>query len=108
MGSPQALKWAPCSMKGYGTLKRRLGRGAGGGHIPHTLEGDGCHYTAFLLATPSLQAANCSMQPNVRWARAVLCISHLTMAMGRLLGQFVEREAEMILATLLRPSAPTF
>ena len=31
-----------------------------GSAIPWTMEGDEAHYTAFLLGTPSLQAAGCS------------------------------------------------
>ena len=67
-----------------------------GGHIPHTREGDEAHSTAFLLGAPSLQAAGCSMQPILRLARAsvVLCILHL--AMGRLLGEFVDQEAREV------------
>ena len=44
---------------------------------------------------PSLQAAGCSMQPMLHFpcAFVVLCILHLTMAMGRLLGELVDREA---------------
>ena len=34
-----------------------------GDNIPCTTEGDEAHYTAFLLGTPSLQAAGCTMQP---------------------------------------------
>ena len=33
-----------------------------GSAIPRTMEGDEAHYTAFLLGTPSLQAAGCSTQ----------------------------------------------
>ena len=66
-----------------------------GSAIPRTMEGDEAPYTAFLLGTPSLQAAGCSTQRILQWPRAwiVLCILHLTMAMGRLLGEFVGREA---------------
>ena len=62
---------------------------------PRTTQGDEANYTAFLLGTPSLQAAGCSAQPILKLPRAwvVLCILHLTMAMGRLLGDFVDREA---------------
>ena len=64
---------------------------------PRTMEGDEANYTAFLLGTPSLQAAGCSTQPILKLPRAwvVLCILHLTMAMGRLLGEFVDREARL-------------
>ena len=65
---------------------------------PRTMEGDEANYTAFLLGTPSLQAAGCSTQPILKLPRAwvVLCILHLTMAMGRLLGEFVHREARLV------------
>ena len=55
---------------------------------PRTMEGDEANYTAFLLGTPSFQAAGRSTQPILKLPRAwvVLCILHLTMAMGRLLG----------------------
>ena len=33
-----------------------------GSAIPRTMEGDEANYTAFLLGTPSLQAAGCSTQ----------------------------------------------
>ena len=59
-----------------------------GSAIPRTMEGDEAHYTAFLLGTPSLQAAGCTMQR----------ILHLTIAMGRLLGEIVDRAD--------RPSCP--
>ena len=66
-----------------------------GSAIPWTMEGDEAHYTAFLLGTRSLQAAGCRIQPILKLpcAWVVLCILHLTMAMGRLLGKFVDREA---------------
>ena len=71
---------------------------------PRTMEGDEANYTAFLLGTPSLQAAGCSTQPILKLPRAwvVLCILHLTMAMGRLLGQFVDREARLVTPPLRR------
>ena len=66
-----------------------------GSAIPRTMEGDEAHNTAFLLGTPSLQAGGCNrewiLQLPCAWV--VLCILHLTMAMGRLLGEFVVREA---------------
>ena len=34
----------------------------GGSAIPGTMEGDEAHYIAFLLGTPSLQAAGCNVQ----------------------------------------------
>ena len=66
-----------------------------GSAIPRTMEGDEAHYTAFLLGTPSLQDAGCGMLRILKLPRAwfVLCILHLAMAMGRLLGEFVDREA---------------
>ena len=71
--------------------------------IPRTREGNEAHDTAFLLGIPSLQAAGCSMQPILRLARVcvVLCIRHLTLAVGRLLGEFVDREAREV-APLVR------
>ena len=62
---------------------------------PRTMEGDEANYTAFLLGTPSLQAAGCNTQRILELPRAwvVLCNLHLTTAMGRLLGEFVDREA---------------
>ena len=73
-----------------------------GSAIPRTMEGDEANYTAFLLGTPSLQAAGCSGQRILKLprARVVLCILHLTMAMGRLLGEFVDREARSVTAAL--------
>ena len=41
-----------------------------GSAILRTMEGDGVHYTAFLLGTPSLQAAGCSMQRILKLPRA--------------------------------------
>ena len=69
---------------------------------PRTMEGDEANYTAFLLGTPSLQAAGCSTQRILKLPRAwaVLCILHLTMAMGRLLGEFVDREARSVTPAL--------
>ena len=62
------------------------------------MEGDEANYTAFLLGTPSLQAAGCRTQRILKLPRAwvVLCILHLTMAMGRLFGEFVDREARSV------------
>ena len=73
-----------------------------GSAIPRTMEGDEAHYTAFLLETPSLQAAGCTMQRILQLPHAwvVLCILHLTMAMGRLLGEFVDREARGVTLSL--------
>ena len=69
---------------------------------PRTMEGDEANYTAFLLGTPSLQAVGCSTQPILKLPRAwaVLCILHLTTAMGRLLGEFVDREARSVAPAL--------
>ena len=66
--------------------------------IPRTMEGEEAHYTALLLGTPSLQAAGCSTQRILQLPRVwvVLCILHLTMAMGLLLGEFVDREARAV------------
>ena len=73
-----------------------------GSATPRTMEGDETHYTAFFLGTPSLQAACCSTQPILKLQRAsvVLCIFHLTMTMGRLLGEFVDREARSVTPAL--------
>ena len=69
-----------------------------GSTIPRTIEGDEAHYTAFLLGTPSLQAAGCGTRRILKLpcAWVVLCILHLTTAMGRLLGEFVDREARSV------------
>ena len=73
-----------------------------GSAIPRTMEGDEANYTAFLLGTPSLQAAGCSTHRILKLPRAwvVLCILHLTMAMGRLMGEFVDREARSVTPAL--------
>ena len=59
-----------------------------GSAIARTMERDEAHFTAFLLGTPSLQAAGCSTHRILKLPRAwvVLWILHLTMAMGRLWG----------------------
>ena len=69
------------------------GLGEGGG-IPRTRDSDGMPY---------LQATGCNMQRILCLARSsvVLCISHLTMVMGRLLGEFVDRVAREV-APLVR------
>ena len=74
---------------------------------PRTMEGDEANHTAFLPGTPSLQAAGYSTQRILKLPRAwvVLCILHLTMAMGRLLGEFVDREARGHPYALSRPSS---
>ena len=73
-----------------------------GSAIRRTMEGDEANYTAFLLGTPSLQAAGSSTQQILKLPRAwvVLCILHVTMAMGRLLGEFVDREARSVTPAL--------
>ena len=62
-----------------------------GSAITRTMEDDEAHYTAFLIGTPFLQVACCSMHRILEWPHvsAVPCILHLTMAMGCLLGEFV-------------------
>ena len=69
---------------------------------PQTMEGDEPNYTAFILGTPSLQVAGCSTQRILKLPRGwvVLCILHLTMAMGRLLGEFVDCEARSVTPAL--------
>ena len=71
---------------------------------PRTMEGDEANYTTFLLGTPSLQAAGCTTQPILKLPRAWvdLCILHLTMAMGRLLGEFLDRESRLVTPVLRR------
>ena len=73
-----------------------------GSAIPRTMEGDEAHCTAFLFGTPSLQAAGRSTQRTLKLPRAwvVLCILHLTTTMGRLLGEFVDREARAVTPSL--------
>ena len=70
--------------------------------IPRTMEGDEAHYTTYLLGALSLQAAGCSMHPILKLPRAwvVFCILHLTMAVGCLMGGFVDREAGWITPSL--------
>ena len=73
-----------------------------GSAMPRTMERDEAHYTAFLLKTPSLRAAGCSTQLILKLPRAwvVLCILPLTMAMGRLFWEFVDREARAVIPVL--------
>ena len=73
-----------------------------GSAFSRTMEGDHANYTAFLLGTPSLQAAGCSTQRILKLPSAwvVLCILHLTIAMGRLLGKFVDRGARSVTPAL--------
>ena len=70
--------------------------------LTHQRVGDEAHYAAFLLARRFLQAASCSTQRILKLPRAwvVLCILHLTTAMGRLLGDFVDREARAVTPAL--------
>ena len=73
-----------------------------GSAFSRTTEHDEAHYTAFLLGTPSLQAAGCSTQRMLKLPRAwvVVCILHFARAMGRLLGEFVDREARAVTPAL--------
>ena len=73
-----------------------------GSAMPRTIEGDEAHYADFLLGTPSLQDAGCSTQRTLQLPRAwvVVCILHLTMPMGRLLGEFDDREARAVTPSL--------
>ena len=73
-----------------------------GSAILRTMEGDAAHYRAFLLGTPSLQAASCNTQRLLQLPRAwvVLCILHLTLGMGCLLGEFVDRQASGVTPSL--------
>ena len=73
-----------------------------GSAIPRTMDSDEANYTAFLLGTPSLQTAGCSTQRILKLPRAwvVLCILRLRTAMGRLLGEFVNREARSVTPAL--------
>ena len=49
-----------------------------GSAIPRTREGDEAPYMAFLLGTPSLQAAGCSMEPISKLSRASSCCAFCT------------------------------
>ena len=49
---------------------------------PRTMEGDEANYTAFLLGTPSLQAAGCSTQPILKLPRAVGRLVHFALDNG--------------------------
>ena len=77
--------------EGIWNSQKRLLKGM---DIPQTRQGDAAHYRAFLLGTPSFPAAACNMQPilHLPCACFVLCILHLTMAIARWLGEFVDRE----------------
>ena len=74
--------------------KRRLGR--------VVLSGGPWRVVRPTTRPSSLQAAVCSTQPILKLPRAwvVLCILHLTMAMGHLLGEFVDREARSVTPAL--------
>ena len=56
--------------------------------------------TCFLLGTPSLKAARCSVDPAVAMARPRIdmCILHCCMALGRLQMANIERPAHDLLA----------
>ena len=73
-----------------------------GSAIPRTMESDEAHYRAILLGRPFSQAVGCSTQRILKLPRAwvVLCILHLTMAMGRSLGEFVDRKARAVTPAL--------
>ena len=73
-----------------------------GSAIPRTMEGDEARYTAFLLGTHSLQTVGCSTRQILQMPRAwvVLCVFHLTTAMGCLLGHFVDRHARAVTPSL--------
>ena len=89
---PSGLNDQPMDMNAQ--TKTWVGSAREGTAIPRTMERDEAHYTAFLLGSPSLQAAGCGMQHNLKLSRAwvILCILHLTMAIGGLLGELIDRE----------------
>ena len=89
----------PILNEGIWSAQKKTLEGSG---IPQTMEGDEAQYTAFLLGTPSLQAASCSTQQILKLPRAwvVLCILHLTRVMGRLLRQFVDWGARAVTPAL--------
>ena len=64
-----------------------------GKDVVRTTESDHAQRTSFLLGTPSLKAAGCSVEPVVVIARCrvVMCILHCCMAMGRLQMTNIER-----------------
>ena len=78
------------------------GKSCEGSAIPRTMDCAEARYTAFVLGAPFLQADRCTMQRILKLpsASAVLCILHLMMAMGQLLGDFVEREARGVTPSL--------
>ena len=71
-----------------------------GKDVVRTTESDHAQRTSFLLGTPSLKAAGCSVEPVVGIARCrvVMCILHCCMAMGRLQMTNIERLAAVRLA----------
>ena len=64
-----------------------------GKDVVRTTESDHEQQTSFLLGTPSLKAAGCSMDPVVVIARCrvVICILHCCMSLGRLQMANIER-----------------
>ena len=71
-----------------------------GKDVLRTTESDHAQRTSFLLGTPSLKAAGCSVEPVVVIVRCrvVMCILHCCMAMGRLQMTNIERLAAERLA----------
>ena len=71
-----------------------------GKDVVRTTESDHAQRTSFLLGTPSLKAAGCSVEPVVVIARCrvVMCILHCCMAMDRLQMTNIERLAAERLA----------
>ena len=71
-----------------------------GKDVVQTTELDHAQRTSFLLGTPSLKAAGCSVEPVVVIARCrvVMCILHCCMAMGQLQMTNIERLAAERLA----------
>ena len=78
--------------------------------MQRTTEARDAHYTAFLLGTRSLQATGCIMQPILHLPRApvVLCILHLTMAVGCLLGKFVDHQAREVSPSVSKTPMSSF
>ena len=71
-----------------------------GKDVVRTTESDHARQTSFLLGTPSLKAAGCSVEPVVVIARCrvVMCILHYCMALGRLQMTNIEQLAAERLA----------
>ena len=71
-----------------------------GKDVVRTTESDHAQRTCFLLGTPALKAAGCSVKPVVVIARCrvVMCILQCCMAMGRLQMTNIERLAAERLA----------